>query len=293
MSAKTVLVAGATGQQGGYVARALLKMNHHVRALTRKPESPAAQKLRKLGAEIVIGDFDDKSSLKNAMKGADAVFAMGTPFEAGVEAEIRQGIALAEAAYECAVDHLLYTSVAGADQNTCISHFDGKFEVEEHILSYGIPYTIIAPVFFMENLRTSWWLPGLREGRFSIALPPEKKLQMIPLENIGEFAAMAIDRPKTFLNTRIELASDEIAVGDIAGVLSDIFGCNIEFVQTPIDQVRAMDRDFALMFEWLDQNGCSVDIAGLRRDYPEVGWQTFKEWANSCDWSMISHLIPA
>src|SRR5690554_4750799 len=94
----SVLVTGATGQQGGAVARALIKKGHKVRALTRKPDSQRALAVKQQGAELAIGNFDDRDSLVKAMKGVDAVFIMGTPFEAGMETETRQGIAAVDAA---------------------------------------------------------------------------------------------------------------------------------------------------------------------------------------------------
>ena len=93
-----VLVTGATGQQGGAVARALLSKGHHVKALTRKPESDAARQLVSAGAEVVTGDLGDAASVLNAARGVEAMFLMGNSYEAGVEEETRQGIIAAEAA---------------------------------------------------------------------------------------------------------------------------------------------------------------------------------------------------
>ena len=103
-----VLVTGATGKQGGAVARRLLKGGHTVRALTRKADSPAAKELSQAGAEIATGSLDDRASLDRAVKGVDGVFAMSTPFEAGMEAETRQGVTVADAANAAGV-HLVYT----------------------------------------------------------------------------------------------------------------------------------------------------------------------------------------
>ncbi len=95
----TILVTGATGNQGGAVAHALIVKGHHVRALTRNPESPAAKQLALKGAEVIQGDFDDAEGLAGAMQGVDTFYLMGSPFEVGVEGEIKQGIALADAGY--------------------------------------------------------------------------------------------------------------------------------------------------------------------------------------------------
>ena len=126
---RSVLVTGATGKQGGAVARQLIGKGHHVRALTRDPSKPAAQALAGLGAELAVGNLDDRASLERAIDGVDAVFAVATPFEEGTQAETQQGINVADAAIAAGVQ-LVYSSVANADRQTGIPHFDSKFAVE-------------------------------------------------------------------------------------------------------------------------------------------------------------------
>src|ERR1700740_1206754 len=157
---KLVLVTGATGNQGGAVVEALLTRGHQVRALTRNSASPAAIRLRQQGVEIAVGDFTDHDSLVGAARGADAVYAMSTPYEKGAEEEIAQGISITDAAREVRIAHFVYSSVASANRGTGIEHFDGKYTVEKHIQASGVPYTIVAPVFFMENLLQPWTLPS-------------------------------------------------------------------------------------------------------------------------------------
>src|SRR5262245_43909728 len=165
-SPSTILVTGATGQQGGALARLLLARGRHVRALTRTIDSPAANELRSRGAELAVGDFEDRASLERAMRGVDAVYLMATPFAAGIDAEIRQGTTAADVAAEAEVRHLVYSSVSDADRQTGIPHFDSKYAIEQHIRRLGIPYTIIAPAYFMENLD----LRGVSAGRLALPL---------------------------------------------------------------------------------------------------------------------------
>src|SRR6185436_11538096 len=141
---KLILVTGATGQQGGAVARSLLRQGQKVRALTRNPAKAAA--LVRAGAEVVQGDLTDPASLQPALQGVDGVFAMSTPFEAGMEEEVGQGVFLADAAKAVGVRHYVYTSVASADRNTGIPHFDSKWQVERHIQRIALPATILRPV---------------------------------------------------------------------------------------------------------------------------------------------------
>src|SRR4029077_20033487 len=107
---KLVLVTGATGKQGSAVVEALLARGHQVRALTRNPASPSANRLRQQGVEIAVGDFSDHDSLVRAARGADAVYAMSTPYEQGAEKEIAQGMSITDAAKAAGVAHLVYSS---------------------------------------------------------------------------------------------------------------------------------------------------------------------------------------
>jgi uncharacterized protein YbjT (DUF2867 family) len=273
----TVLVTGATGQQGGALARLLLANGRHIRALTRKADSPAANELRSRGAELAIGDFEDRASLESAMRGVDAVYLMATPFGSGIEAEIRQGRTAADVARDSGVRHLVYSSVSDADRQTGIPHFDSKYEIEQHIQGLGIPYTIIAPAYFMENLD----LRSVREGRFGMPMPATRQLQQTALADIAGFAALVLERGEPFFGKRINIASDELSGREMAAILTDVAGRSVEYAEVPLDRVMAQSEDLGLMFEWFDRVGYSADIAALRREYPEVGWQTFEAWART------------
>ena len=113
---KLIFVTGATGKQGGAVARALLAQGHRVRGMTRNVNSTGVKSLAGLGAKMVAGDFKDPESLVAAATGVDAMFAMSTPFEAGEQAEIREGIALVDAAVAAGVDHFVCASIASANK---------------------------------------------------------------------------------------------------------------------------------------------------------------------------------
>lgn len=287
MNKKLVLVTGATGQQGGAVARSLLAKGHSVRALCRNPNTPKAITLKELGAEIVTGDYDDHPSLERAADGTDTVFALATPFVGGVEMETRHGIAIADAAKAVGAGHLVYSSVADADRNTGIPHFDSKFKVEKHIESLDIPFTIIAPVFFMDNMFLPQILDGLKHGMFMQALPADRKLKMIAVENIGQFAELVIDRCEAFLGMRINIASDELTGSEVAAVLSGTLKGHIEYAELPLEDVRTQSEDMAIMYDWFNRVGYSPDIDQLRNEYPEVDWQTFDRWARKQDWSAL------
>lgn len=285
---KLVLVAGATGNQGGAVVQALLARGHQVRALTRNAASPAANRLRDQGVEIAVGDFTDHDSLMRALRGADAVNAMSTPYEQGAEKEIAQGINITDAARAAGVAHFIYSSVASADRATGIPHFDGKYAVEKHLQASGVPYTIVAPVFFMENLLQPWVLSGLRQGKLGMALPAGRSLQQISVADIGAFVAAVIERSDTVLGRRFDIAGDELTGEEAAATLSKVTGRKVHYEGFRPDVLRAQSEDVALMFNWFDSTGYTADIKSLRRDFPEVKWHTFEQWARKQDWSVLN-----
>jgi uncharacterized protein YbjT (DUF2867 family) len=282
-----VLVTGATGKQGGACVEALLTRGHQVRALTRNSASPAANRLRERGVEITVGDFSDRDSLMRAARGADAVYAMSTPYEQGAEKETAQGITITDTARAARVGHFVYSSVASANRGTGIGHFDGKYAVEKHPQASGVPYTIVAPVFFMENLLQPWTLPSLRQGKLTMALPASRPLQQITVADIGAFVAAVIERSDTVFGRRFDIAGDELTGDQAAAILSKATGREIRYEGFPPEVLRAQSEDMARMFGWFDSTGYAADIKNLRRDFPEVTWHAFEQWARKQDWSVL------
>jgi len=292
MSGKlNVLVTGATGKQGGHLVSELLARGHAVRAFTRKPRSPAAAVLAERGVTIVPGDYEDRGSLERAARGVDTIFAMATPYEGGAEAETREGVNIVRAASTAGVRHLVYSSVAGADRATGIPHFDSKFEVEKEIRRSGVPFTIVAPVFFMENFLADWMAAGIARGSIAMAVPATRRLQQVALADIAQFTALVIERRESFLGKRIDIASDELTSTTAAVLISAASGRRIEYTALPIDAVRQQNEDLARMYEWFDRVGYDADVVGLRVLYPEVAWHRFSVWAREQDWSAIA--VPA
>jgi uncharacterized protein YbjT (DUF2867 family) len=263
---RTVLITGATGKQGGATARALKGKGFNIRAMTRKPESEAASAIaRDTGAALVEGDLNDPSSLKRALSGAWGVFAVQNTWEAGVAGEEEQGKRIAQLAREAGVQHYVYTSVGSAHRNTGIPHFDNKFRIEEMIRGLDFPsHVILRPVFFMENLTSPWFLNG---DNLYAALAPTTKLQMIAVDDIGQYSARAFTDAATLNRREIDIAGDAPAMSDVAAALSKGLGRTIIFVQIPISDVRKNSEDFALMLEWFERVGYDVDIPGLEREF--------------------------
>lgn len=278
---KLILVTGATGQQGGAVARALINKGQNIRVMTRHPEKAAA--LATAGAEVVKGDLTNQADLQAALRGIYGVFAMSTPFEAGMEAEVRQGVLLADAAKQAGVAHYVYTSVGSAHRHTGIPHFDSKWEVEQHIAKLGLPATILRPVFFMENFTT--FAKPSPEGVLTMPMRPDKKLAMVAVGDIGQFGAAAFSRPKDFIGQAIDLAGDDLTIPEVAGLLTQAMGRSIRFQQFPAEQVEAaMGHDLATMFRWFNDVGYAIDVPGVTQKFG-IPLTSFREWVKTVQWS--------
>ncbi len=193
-----------------------------------------------------------------------------------------------DAAKAAGVGHIVFSSVADADKNTGVPHFDSKFKVEQHLRSDGVPYTIIAPAYFYNNMLAPFVLPSLKQGTFAQALPAGVKLQCVATDSIGSFAAHVFANPDQFYEKRIDLAGDSLTGPEFADTLSKASGHDIKYFEVALDQVKAQSEDMALMYDWFDKVGYSVDIASLKHDYPDVKWPGFSEWARQQDWSVLS-----
>ncbi|MCE9671564.1 NmrA/HSCARG family protein [Myxococcus stipitatus] len=284
----TVLVSGATGRQGGAVARQLLQRGHHVVALVRRADTEQARRLEALGARLAVGDFDDVDSLAQAAEGADAFYAMATPFESSVETEIRHGLNQVDAAQLAEVKHLVYSSVGGAERLTGIPHFDSKHRVELHVRRSGVPFTILGPTFFMENFTSPMFEEGLKAGVLALGLPPTRGLQMVALDDLAALAVRVLEDRDHHLGARLDVASDEVTGQQAAGLLSMVSGHRIHYEQLSLDYIRERSEDLAAMYEWLDRVGFQADVLVLRKHYPDVRWHTFEDWARGQDWSGLT-----
>jgi uncharacterized protein YbjT (DUF2867 family) len=284
MITKTILVTGATGQQGGAVARQLLKQpSFAVRALTRDPAKPAARVLAQAGAELVQGDLDDPASVKRAMEGAGGVFSVQNFMETGFDGEIRQGKALADAAKAAGVQHFVYSSVVSADRHTGLPHFESKWQIEQHIVESGLSHTILRPAFFMQN-----WFSYMREpilnGTLPLPLNPQTPLQQISVQDIGAFAVLAFQNPTRWHGRTVELAGEELTMLRVAELLTRAVGRPVRYTQVPWDQFRQnAGEEMTKMYRWFNDIGYHVDIAALRKEHPNLA--TLEKVLSQQDWA--------
>jgi uncharacterized protein YbjT (DUF2867 family) len=282
-----ILVTGATGQQGGAVARELLAGGHKVRIMTRHPESPAARRLAEAGAEVVKGDLDDSASLEKAVAGAWGVYSVQNTWEAGVVREEAQGKDLAHIARKGGVQHYVQGSVASAHRQTGIPHFENKWRIEEEIRSLEFPsHVIIRPVFYMENLISPMMLPAIQQGRLELAIDPATTLQMVAIADVGKHGRRAFEKHAELNGKGVDVASDELTGPQTADALSKAIGHTVTFAPPPIEAIRQASEDYAIMLEWFDSVGYDVDIERLARE-SGIPPTKFATWARQMDWASV------
>ena len=270
-SVTKVLVLGASGRQGGAAARHLLARGIGVRAFTRHPDQAAIAALRERGAEVAVGDLDDLESVGRALEGVDAVFSVQTFVGHGPEGEMRQGKAVGDLARRAGVRHVVYSSVGGAERQSGVPHFESKWAIEEHLRALGLGLTVLRPAYFMENLERAV-TPDAATGElvFRLALPPDRPLQMVAVDDIGAFAAMAFAEPERWTGVALELAGDERTGPEVAAAIAAALGRPARFDSQPLDAVAAFSAEMARMLTWFRDHGYRADIAALRRLRPEL-----------------------
>ncbi len=280
-SSKLILVVGATGQQGGAVARELLSRGYKVRGLTRNPDSDRARAVAGLGAEMVKGDLGDRASLDRAVAGAYGVYAMTDFWEHGYKGEVQHGKNIADAARAAGVQHLVYSSVASADKNTGLPHFESKYRVEIYLHELELPVTIIRPVSFMEN-----WLyarDALSEGVLEDPRKPDAKDSYIAVGDIGRFVAAAFDNPQDWIGVTRTVAGDQMTLNEAAEVFERALGRPVEYRQVSWEDYEAAEgAEMAAMLRWFEDVGYETDLAALREDYPWL--LTLEEYLTQTGW---------
>ncbi|MFC5674906.1 NmrA/HSCARG family protein [Streptomyces incanus] len=271
-----ILVLAATGGQGGAVTDALLGRGARIRALVRDPGRSAARQLAEQGVDVVAGSLSDRESLATAMKGVAGVFAFTTPFEAGVEAEVGQGRAILSAAAQERVPHLVFSSVAGADQDSGVPHFESKARIEAELTAGDVPYTILGPTYFFDNALGG--AERILDGVLDLPLPPDRPLQQLARPDLGAFAAEVLLNPAPYLEQRIELASDAPTPTQMAAALGAALGREVRYEQVPLTAIG--NPDMHAMWTFLNGPGYRVDIPALHAAHPEVRWTRFADWAH-------------
>ncbi|WP_028777270.1 NmrA/HSCARG family protein [Shimazuella kribbensis] len=277
-SSKTILVLGATGQQGGAVAQQLVSNEWNVRALVRNPNKASARLLQQQGIEIVQGDLDNPTTIKDAMRNVYGVFSVqGLDIE-DLDKELRHGKYIADYAKSAGVSHFVYSSASGANRNTGITSFENKGKIEQYIHSLDLPATILRPVMFMENFRFT-----LQKVNNKMILPYkgalETKIQMIAVQDIGIFTLKAFNHPNQFIGKSFDIAGDELSVTQLIEKISKYFGISVEYPTSPPPSTHEHDGIKATKF--FIKEGYQSDMEFLRQSNPR--FLSFDAWLQQSD----------
>jgi uncharacterized protein YbjT (DUF2867 family) len=278
---KLILVTGITGRQGGAVAHALLDKGYRLRGLSRNPQSDRSLAMSALGVKMLKGDFNDAASLDKTMEDVYGVYSMTNYWEHGYEAEVQQGKNVADAAFRANVKHLVFSSVANADQATSIPHFDSKYEIEQYIQSLDIPYTILRPVSFMENWEYS--REKIIAGKIHSPFSLSTRMQQISVRDIGRFAALAFSDPDNWLGRTIDIAGEEYTMKEVVNLFSRITGSPVEFVQIPWDDFeKKAGEEMTVMDRWIENTGYSANINLVRSQLKDM--LTLEDYLHEAKW---------
>ncbi|XP_066097477.1 nmrA-like family domain-containing protein 1 [Saccopteryx bilineata] len=231
-SKKVIAVFGATGAQGGSVAKAILESKQFaVRALTRDVTRPKARALQNLGAEVVRGDLNDEASVEAALKGTYGAFVV-TSFwdDFSKEKEVCQGKMVADIAKRLGLKHVVYSGLENVKHLTGgkleVGHFDGKGEVEEYFWSIGVPMTSVRLAAYFENFLTMWKPVKASDGDYYTLVLPMGDIPMdgISVADVGAIVSSIFNSPAEFLGKAVGLSAEALTIQQYADVLSKSWG---------------------------------------------------------------------
>jgi uncharacterized protein YbjT (DUF2867 family) len=287
-----VLVTGATGLQGGTVARALVQRGHRVRAVVRNPQAAAAMSLKDLGVELALGSWEDTGAMCRAAEGIDAMFLHTVPWWVGALREHELAASLAHAALKQGIGHVVLSSAAGADHSSGINVLESKERIETHLRAQGLPLSVVAPAFLMDNFLAPLWFGGISNGTFPIPLLPHQRIQMVCMENVAQTVVHFMENQRAFLGHRLALASDDLSCDDIAQVLSRSTRRTIVHQVFPLEEVEKVNPQLVYLFRWMAERGHGIDVNSTKRELPSVAWQSLDAWATRQDWSVLDVAPP-
>ncbi|XP_071110716.1 nmrA-like family domain-containing protein 1 [Haliotis cracherodii] len=284
-SRKVVVVFGATGKQGGSVARALVKDGHFkVRAVTRHVDSDKAKELKKEGCDVVEANLDDKASVVEAMRGAYGVFLVTNYWEdMDEEREFTEGKDAVDAAKECGVQHLVYSGLENVKESCgySVACFDGKGRVEEYLRSCGLQYTIVRLSFYMEDLLTMFPPKRQEDGSYHLEIPMEgHPLHVVSVAEIGPMIVCIFEDPREYTGRTLGLSSEHLTLDEMAREMTECLGVKVKDHKITLAAFCELKFPgvvvFCTMFKFFQSDEFKRDIELSRKLNPELS--PFREW---------------
>ena len=304
MDKKIIAVAGATGAQGGGLARAILadpNGGFAVRALTRDVNSDKAQALAKAGAAVVAADVNDEGSMKKAFKGADAAYCVTFFWEHfSTDQEKAQAHNMAVAAKDAGLKHVIWSTFENTRKsvplndnrmptlqgNYKVPHFDAKAEANPYFTELGVPVTFLLTSFYWDNLIHFGMGPKKgADGKLAFTLPMgDKKLPGMAASDIGACAYGIFKRGAEFIGKTVGVAGEHLTGTEMAAELSKALGQPVSYNAVPPDVYRSFGfpgaDDLGNMFQFkadFQSLYCGNRPVALSRSLnPKL--QTFAEW---------------
>jgi uncharacterized protein YbjT (DUF2867 family) len=299
---KIIAVVGATGSQGGGLARAILNDrngNFTIRALTRNADN--AKELAKSGAEIVEADLNDLESVKKAFTGVHGAYCVTNYWEHfSPEKEFANAETMAKAARYAGVQHVIWSTLEDTRKWVPLSdnrmptlmgkykvpHFDAKGEANKVFTDLGLPVTFLLTSFYWDNFIHFGMGPKRSsDGGWAITFPlGDKKMPGIAAVDIGGCAYGIFKKGEEFVNRTIGIAGDQLTGAQMASAMAKVLDCEIRYNEITPEKYRALGfpgaDDLGNMFQFyrdFEQPFCGArDIRESRKLNPEL--QSFDEW---------------
>ncbi len=274
----TIAVLGATGRLGGATARHLLEDGWSVRAITRKPDGPKARALAAAGAQVVKADMEDPAALRKAFEGAQGVFNVQNPMKSGLEAEVRQGRNVADAAADAGARHVVYGSAGVGRSGTGVGQWESKLRVKEHMLTRGLPLTVLRPMALMELMTDKDFYPALSTWNTMPALAgPDTKIVWLAADDLGAIAAKAFADRDGFVRRDVALASDVRSIAECRELYRAAAGRPPRSFPVPVWMFERMaGKDLTAMWRWLRTAELDLDVTPTLAIHP--GAMTVERW---------------
>jgi uncharacterized protein YbjT (DUF2867 family) len=268
MNSKRIVVVGATGKQGQATVRALMKSGFPIRALARDPE-----KARRIlhDVEIVQGDLANKDSLKGLFNDTYGLFVV-LPY---TKNSVEYGKSLLDLAGSSNLQHIVFSSVGGAERYSQVDHYQYKKEIETDLRALGKPYTILRPVGYMDDLANPKSIRPIT-GLMQLFLPPSKRFQLIALQDIGAFVAIAFRNPVEYIGKELEIAGDELTLSEVFEKIEKIKNVQLKPMNIPRFVKHLVPAVVKQMMTFYAEDGWRADLESLRKENPDL--LTFEEW---------------
>jgi uncharacterized protein YbjT (DUF2867 family) len=273
-----IAVCGATGRQGGAVARSLLEDGWKVRALTRQPDRPEATTLAALGCEVVQADMEDVESLRRVFEGAYGVFSVQNGLVSGFDREVIQGRNVADVASEVGVAHLVYASAGTGERGTGIASWEAKLDIEDHMTRSGLAVTSLRPEAFMELMTDKSYYPAVGTWRIWPRVSGEDKgIAWLAVEDVGVVAASVFGRPESYIGKSLTLVADVKSLAECRDIYRDVMGKPPTTFPLPVWLFDRFTRgDVTAIWRWVKTGQFELDTTLTRAIHPAA--LTVREW---------------